>query len=874
MNKLRRAILRNWNRLRGSIVRRKADADFAQELNSHIQLMVEEEMRRGLSQEDAYRQAKLQFGSLESVKERYRDQRGLPAFESIAQDLRYAFRGIARNPGFATVAVLSLGVGIGANTAIFSLVNGVLLQPLAFQDPQRLFAVHEHVFVNPMHALEWAKQCSSLEGVAILRSNRTQIAAGGEPASVPSADVSYNLFALFGVEPILGRTFLAEDERQGNERVVVLSESLWRSRFNADPLLVGKSILLDGQNYQVVGIVSGSLPLPYAGATNVRLEIFRPLALSQKEKSRVTGNFNYLAVIRLRRGVTAAQALAEINVVEARFPTQPGQKMDLRATLTPLHELITGRARLGLWILAAAVGAVLLIVCVNLANLLLSRIASRSREAAIRTALGASRGRQFRQVLTESLLFAAAGGAFGILFAHWSVQLLASSTTLDIPRLDEVRIDSSVLFFAIGLTLVTGIVFGALPAWRFSRNDPQDALRAAGHTATEERRSLRLREGLISLEAGLSAALLIVAGLLATSLTRLLEVNKGFDVDHVLTVDVGLTGPLYADPANKEKFFDRLLAKVSAIPGVQAAGITTQLPARGETWHDPIYLEGATRPEKRHIVDNRYASPGYFRAMHMALRSGRTFDERDRGRGVAVLSAKAAHLLWPGEANPVGRRFMGEDDKPKTLVGIVDEVRASLQNEPPPMAYYPYWQRPPDEASLAVRTTADPRAFSGALRIAIRGADSHLAVQNIQTMQEVVGSSVATRKFQSTLLLAFAVSALLVATLGIYGVVSYSAAQRRNEIGIRMALGAQRSELLRLVIWQGMIPVVIGLAAGVAAALFLARIIRGLLFEVQPADPLTIMGVTVVLLVAGILACLIPARRAAGSDAIQALRFE
>src|SRR6185437_10067620 len=291
------------------------------------------------------------------------------------------------------------------------------------------------------------------------------------------------------------------------------------------------------------------------------------------------------------------------------------------------------------------------IVCLNLANLLLSRIASRSREAAIRTALGASRARQFRQVLTENLLLSASGGAFGILFAHWSIQLLASSTTLDIPRLDEVRIDSSVLVFAIGLILLTGIVFGALPGWRFSRNDPQDALRAGGHTATEERRSLRLREGLIGLEAGLSAALLIVAGLLATSLTRLLDVDKGFDGNHVLTVDIGLVGPNYADPANRAKFFDQLFAKVSAISGVEASGVITQLPTRGETWHDPIYLEGATRPEERHVVDNRYASPGYFCAMHIALRSGRMFDERDRGRGVAVLSAKAANLLWPGEAN-------------------------------------------------------------------------------------------------------------------------------------------------------------------------------------------------------------------------------
>ncbi|MEX2262052.1 MAG: ABC transporter permease [Bryobacteraceae bacterium] len=791
-------------------------------------------------------------------------------------DVRYAFRGIRKSPGFATVAILSLAIGIGANTAIFSLVNSVLLQPLAYQEPQRLFAVREllpHAFgqnpiaVNPMHAREWAKQCPSLEHVALMRSNRADVASAGEPASIRSADVPHNLFALFGVEPILGRTFLAEEEQEGNHRVVILSESLWRSRFNSDRSLVGKSILVDRQNHQVVGII----PAWFRPATNMRFEIFRPLVLGQDEIGRPMGNFNYRAVVRLRRGATAEQALAEINVVQARFPALAGRKVDLKAVLIPVHELVTGRARLGLWMLAAAVGAVLLIVCINLANLLLSRIAARSREAAVRTALGASRGRQFRMVLTESLLLAVSGGALGILFASWSVQLLVATTTLDIPRLDEVRVDSSVLVFAFCLTVLTGLVFGALPAWRLTRSDPQEALRAGSHTVTEGRRGLRLREGLIGLEVGLSTALLIVAGLLTSSLTRLLQVDKGFDAHQVLTVDVGLSGNLYAEPVNREKFFDRLLAKVSAIPGVQASGVVTELPTRGQTWNDPIYPEGSDR---RHIVDNRYASPGYFRAMNIAIRQGRAFDESDRERGVAVLSEKAAKLLWPGDPNPVGRRFMGEDDKPKILVGVVAEVRAVLHSDPPPTAYYPYWQRVPVGVALVVRTTADPHTAVGALRAALRSEDPQLPIRAIGTMEEVVGRSLAERKFQVTLVMVFALSALIVGSLGIYGVVSYSVARRRNEIGIRMALGAQRSQLLGLVIRQGMAPVVLGLAAGVAGALFLGTAIRGLLFGVQPTDPLTIAGVAVVLLAVGFLACLIPARRAAGTDAIAALRFE
>ena len=877
-----RTLRRAWNRLLGSLSGQRRESDLAEELDSHIRLLTEENIRRGMPPEESHRRARLQFGSVESAKESYRDQRGLPALDTIVQDLRYAFRGIRKNPGFATVAILSLAIGIGANAAIFSIVNAVLLQPLAYQDPKRLFAVREHLSpgrnpmpVNPVHAREWAKQCPSLENVALMRSNRADVATGGEPESISGADVPHNLFTLFGVEPLLGRTFFADEEREGYNRVVILSESLWRSRFHADPSLVGKSILLDGQNHQLVGIVPASMRLPYHGATNVRFEIFRPLLLSQQEQSRIMGNFNYAAVIRLRRGVTVEQALAEINVVQARFLAQLGRKEeDLTATLIPVHELFTQRARLGLWVLAAAVGVVLLIVCINLANLLLSRIASRSREAAIRTALGASRGRQFRMVLTESLLLAVSGGALGILLASWIVQLLVATTTLDIPRLEEVRLDSSVLAFAFCLTLLTGLMFGALPAWTLTRNDPQEALRAGSHTVTEGRRGLRLREALISLEVGLSTALLIVAGLLGSSLTRLLQADKGFDADRVLTVDVGLAGNLYADPVNREKFFNRLLAKVSAIPGVQASGIVTALPTLGdEIWTDPIYLEGEPR-ERRHAVNNRFASPGYFHAMNIAIRNGRAFEESDRGRGVAVLSEKAAKILWPGEADLLGRQFMGEDDKPKTLVGVVADVRGVLHRDPPPMAYYPYWQRVPGRVALVVRTTAAPHAAAGALRTALRSEDAQLAIPPIRTMEEVVDLSVAQRRFQLTLMGVFAGSALLVASLGIYGVVSYSVARRRNEIGIRMALGAQRSQMLGLVIWQGMAPVVLGLAAGIAAAFFLGRAIRGLLFGVQPTDPLTIAGVTVVLLVVGVLACLIPARRAAGTDAIAALRFE
>ncbi|MEP7363858.1 MAG: ABC transporter permease [Acidobacteriota bacterium] len=881
-----RTLRRIWNRLLGSFFPSHSDGELSDEIESHIQHMADENIRRGVPPEEARRLARLQFGSVASTKESYRDQRGLPALDTIAQDLRYAFRGIRKNPGFAAIALLSLTVGIGANTAIFSIVNSVLLKPLPFYEPHRVFAALEVIPsvpafssmpVNPLHAREWAKLCPSIEQVAIYGGARFQFAAGGEPVSIIGARVPHNVFSLFGVQPILGRAFLAEEQQEGRNRVVILSETTWRERFQADPSIIGKIIVLNGLNSEVAGVVPASFRLPLIGmdsnAVNARPEIYSPLVLGEQQFGPM-GNFNYNAMVRLKRGATPEQAVAEMNVVQARFPILAGSKVELKAKLKPIHESVAGRARLGLWMLAGSVGAVLLIVCINLANLLLSRMASRRHEAAIRTALGASRGRQFRLVLTESLLLSLTGGALGILLASWLLQLLVATTTVDLPRLEEVRLDSTVLVFSLCLTVVTAFLFGALPAWKLSGSDPQAALRSGSRSATEGRGGLRLRQGLIGLEVGLSAALLIVAGLLTASLTRLLNTDKGFDVHQVLTVDIRLSNNLYPDDPSRMRFFKHVLAKVEAIPGVRSAGIVTALPTRGETWLDPIYLEGDRNSEmERYSVNNRFASPGYFRAMNIAVRKGRAFEESDRDRSVAVLSEKAARLLWPNEPNPVGRRFIGEDDKPKTLVGITAEVHATLGAEPPPMAYYPFWQRVPAGAYLTVRTSANAGA-ANAVRAALRSENSQLPIPPITTMEEIVELSVAQRRFQLTLVIVFAIAALLVASFGIYGVVAYSVARRRNEIGIRMALGAQRSQLLSLVVRQGMMPVILGLAGGLVAALLLGRAIRSLLFGIQPADPPTMAGVTLVLLLVGVLACLIPAARASRTDAIAALRME
>jgi predicted permease len=472
-------------------------------------------------------------------------------------------------------------------------------------------------------------------------------------------------------------------------------------------------------------------------------------------------------------------------------------------------------------------------------------------------------------------VLAISGGALGIVLAMWLLDLLTATGNLDIPRLQEVQLDSGVLLFSCGLTMLAGVLFGVLPAWRIASSDPQEALRDGSRSVTEGRSGMRLRQGLIGVEVGVSTALLIVAGLLASSLTHLLRVDKGFDAEQVLTVDVRLAGNLYAPEAARERFFERLLAQAANIPRVQAAGFVTALPTRGETFIDPIFLAGDTRPPmERPLVNNRYASPSYFGVMNIPIRNGRAFEESDRGRGVAVLSEKAAKLLWPGDPNPVGKTFIGEDDKPRTLVGVVADVRASLQRDPPPTAYYPFWQRVPGSGYLVVRTSSDKGAAAAAIRAVLRRQDPQLPISSIRTMEEMIDLSVSERRFQLTLVVAFAASALLVASLGIYGVVAYSVARRRNELGVRMALGAQRSQLLGLVIRQGMAPVVVGLVAGAVAAMFLGGAIRGLLFGVQPVDPLTIAVVATTLLIVGGLACFIPSWRSIDNDAVTSLRFE
>ncbi|MGA8221036.1 MAG: ABC transporter permease [Candidatus Acidiferrales bacterium] len=812
---------------------------------------------------------------------------------TLLQDIRYSARLLLKRPGFTAVAILTLALGIGANTAIFSMVNSVLLRPLSYRDPQRLCLIREvipqlskfypSIPANAPSFLIWQRDCKSFDQIAIVEARSMAFTGTGDPKEVPGAQGSANLFNVLGVQPALGRLFYPEEDQPGRDHVVILSSSFWYNEFHGDPRIIGKTIALDAVPYEIVGVLPPSFHFPKEEGLGTltrfgaKTEFFKPLGIDTTHMGLV-GDFDYAAIARLKPGVTQEEALAELNVVQAQIAKQSGQNVDLLANLVPLETQVVGPARRGLLLLLAAVGAVMLIVCVNLVNLLLARVPGRMREAAVRMALGATRARLVRQMLTETLLLSLGGGLLGVALAYNGLRWLMDVAPLGLQRLDEVQLDGRVLWFAFFLSVGTGALFGILPAWRMARADAQHALNANGGRMTEGRGPARMRQGLISLEVGLSTVLLILAGLLTTSLVRLLGVEKGFGTEHVLTAGVDLSSANYASPQDKIHFYDRVLAGAAAIPGVSAAGLVSELPLEGERHVSPVWAADAAKPSPAElpIVNYRFISQGYFEAMGIPLRRGRALQENDRDRDVAVVSASLAERLWPGQ-NPIGRQIYTTAGTHPTheVVGVVGDIRTvRLDAAPVLMVYIPQWERPVAKAALVVRTTADPRAAVAAVREVIRKVDSSVPSVQVRPMAEVVSESVAARRFQLQLAGLFAGCALLLAALGIYGVVAYSVEQRRNEIGIRMALGAQARDVGKLVLDGGMRPVVIGLAIGIVAAVATAQLVRSLLFSVSATDPVTIAGVGIVIVFAAAMACYIPARRAMKVDPIVALRYE
>ncbi|HTA68956.1 MAG TPA: ABC transporter permease [Bryobacteraceae bacterium] len=814
--------------------------------------------------------------------------------ETLLADLRQALRGLRRSPGFAAAAIGIMALGLAATTAVFSVADTVLFRPLPYEHPQQLVAINEVIPqlsqrypslpVNAKHFFEWQARCRSFADLAILREGAMNLTGNdGPPMRLSVKRISWNLFSLLGVQPLLGRNFTTEEDRPNNDHVVILTYGLWQRRFHGDAAILNKTVLLSGTPHTVVGVLGSGFRFPQTkwlgdlGERYTAPDIFTPFAID-RSKLDAMGNHNFGAIGRLREGVSPQQALADLDAVQAALIHEnPMPGMDLRALVTPLQEQIVAGSRQGLLVLLASIAIVLLIICVNLGNLMLARSTARSREMAVRVALGAGSWRMFRQVLTESLAIALSGGALGLMLAYAAVRALVASAPVDLPRLDEVHLDLRALLFAFAVSVVAGLLFGLIPAWRAVHSEPQDALRGGGRSATQGRGGLRISEILVTSEVALSAALLVAAGLLIGSLVRILGIDQGFQANNVLTAGLNLPAMKYSDTRKRAAFFDRLLPALQRLPGVQAAGIVSTMPLAGDTWVDMITRDDDHRPVfERPVANFRFISPDYFAALGIPIRAGRPFQSADRNRPVVVVSATTAARIWPG-ANALGKhmRRSNASEPMAEVVGVVMDTRTGMKGDPPPlMVYIPYWSDNESGASLVIRTAQEPAAAAPAVRNAIWSVDSELPVSEMKTMQRIISDSVSERRFQTMLLAVFAVAALALALVGIYGVISYSVNLRRNEIAIRMALGARAAQVNRMVLGQGMRPVAAGLVIGIAVALGLGRLLQAMLFEIRPADPVVLGGVVVVLGVAAALACFAPARRATRTDPAMSLRYE
>ncbi|MBI3281231.1 MAG: ABC transporter permease [Acidobacteria bacterium] len=810
---------------------------------------------------------------------------------STFKDLRFAARGLMREPGIASVAVLTIALGVGANTAIFSVVNGVLLQPLPFPDPNRLVTIHEVVTsiaksyptlpVNAWHYTWWRQHAHSFESVAAADLGSTTLTGAGDPQQVDSARVSSNLFETLGVTAALGRTFRPREDEAGRDRVALVSYSLWQRRFSGDMRCVGRSVQLDSQPYTIIGILPRDFRFPslrpgQLGSARIRHEpdVIRPLAFNQDELSERMGRFNYIAIGRLKRGTSPAQAAAELNVIAAQLETMTKEKIGLQAAVSPLRDALVRKSRRALLMLLAAVASVLFIACLNLASLFLARAERRSAECAVRIALGASRARLTRQMLTETVLLSVIGGIVGVALAAAGMNLLLHNAPPDLPRIDEVRLDRTVFLFALGLSVATGLLFGAGPVWRSTHVNPHEHLKSGGRTTLGGGASgTTMRHTLIAAEAGLSLVLLTAAVLLAASFGRVLRADQGFEAPSVLATDIQIPRERYRAKIDRDKFYERVRAKLTAQPGVVSAGVVTALPLTGETWIDNISIPGDNRPAfQRPNANVRFASADYFRTMGIPLVAGRTFSDSDRDRKVAIISERAAGTLWPGQ-NAVGRNLDRGGD-PFEVIGVVKDVKAEADKPAPLMMYRPYRDWSPLRVRLVARSISDPRAMAGMMRAAVRSADADVPVQQFQTMQELLDDSVAQRRLQTLLISVFAGAALLLAAFGIYGVVAYSVARRRNEMGLRMALGATAGDVYSLVVRHNMRPVIAGLLLGVPAAMAAGRALRSLLYEVRPDNPAIVASMAALLATVALLACLIPARRATKVAPLETLRAE
>jgi len=875
-----------WHRLGALLHRKQSDEEMNREIEQHLAGLTSRYEAEGMSPEQARQAALQEFGGVEQIKERARAERVWMWPVEFSRDLRYALRMLAKNPGFTFVAVMALALGIGANSAIFSVIDAVLLRPLPYKNAAQLVTVWEEAkklgfpfnTPSPANFLDWREQNSVFSCMAATADKSFNLTGRGEPERLDGERVSANLFPLLGAEPFLGRSFLPEEDAPGKGDAVVLSYGLWQRRFGAASDIIGKPIVLNGASYRVVGVMPRDFVLP-----GHKDQLWVPLAFDSKEAAS-RGNHYLRVIARLKPGVSMEAARSQMSTIAARLAHQyPEFNSQVGSVIRSMREEVVGDVRPALLVLLGAVGCVLLIACANVANLLLARAAVRQKEIALRLALGAGRSRLVRQFLTESLLLGTLGGVFGLLLAGFGLEVLRRFIPNAIPHPEAIGIDLRVFLFAILISALTALAFGLVPAMQALRFDLNATLKEGGRDSSSGAGRQRLRSMLIVGEIAVSFVLLIGAGLLINSFLHLRNLDPGFRSENLLAMKVDLPELKYSDPTRRSTFYEELLRRVRELPGVSAAAVASNLPLTYDGDSIDISVEGQPDPppNERPSVITRVVSPGYFETMGIPLVRGHEFTAKDNEKTVpgVVISEKTARYFWPNE-NPLGKRLKPgsstSSSRWRQVIGIVKDVRQNdFVADPGLQIYLAYRQVdafPPN--ALVLRTTVDPMSLGPAVRRVVQEVDKDQPVSDIRTMSEIVSAAVARQRFSMLLLGIFAAVALTLAGIGIYGVMSYSVAQRTREIGIRMALGAQKSDVLKMTIGQGLQLVIVGVVIGLAAALVLTRVMSSLLFGVSATDPTTFVTISLILLSVALTASYVPALRSMKVDPVIALRYQ
>ncbi len=874
--------------------RRRWERSMDAELRFHLHSQIEDYVSQGLSPKEAELRARREFGAVELAKDECRDQRPIEWFDHLLRDVRYAWRSLRKTPGFAAAAVLTIALGIGANTAILGVVYAVLLKPLPYVQPDQVYSVEiviperrnqfASLPVTIQAYQEWRKATTAFRAMSALTPWESTLTGDGEPERLGGARVSTNFFSFLGVPMARGRGFSADEEQPGKERVVVISDSLWRRRYGADPALIGRRIDVNGESHLVAGIAPPTMLMPTGAPLHPmvvfapRIDIWKPIATANNDLR--SESWDHGLLVRLAPGGNPEQGRQQLQAILNAFYRAhlPGIKTELIPQLVPIREVYSGKVRFRLLLILAASALLLLTAYTNIANLFLARVASRATEFATRIALGAGRARISSQTLTETTLVAILGGALGALIAAYGGSLLAAYGPDDVRLLAGPGLNLPMFLFAMATSLVTGILCGVIPAWQAYYQQDAGVRPALGGA-----RAFRFRQILVGMEMALGTALLASAGLLLHSFVKVMRADRGYQVERVLAVELSPSGQRYASAGSRVAFYRELVEKVRTLPGIIAAGAISDLPANpGSTDRNSrtIFYETDTNFRSqvlaRPVAVIRGTTPGYFAASGSTLRAGRFLTSQEEVP-VALISDSLRTRLWPNEspAAVVGHTFrQGDVTGPLiTIVGVLEDVRpAAVDRELPPIIYRPHQQSASGSMSLVVKTAQDTVALAPAIRAEIRKIDPTLPIPNIRTMREIVSASVAQRRFQMVLTSLFAFVALLLGAVGVYGVVSYSVACRTRDIGIRMALGAMRGDVMRWVFSSGMQPVLIGLAVGLGGAIAIATTLRSLLFGITPTDPISLGGVALVLLLTSSLACYLPARRAARLDPMITLR--